>query len=120
MTSIAGRAGVAGEAVYSATKAGLDTFAESLRAETAQSGVGINVVVPGVVDTGFFETRGSPCARTRPRPMPADTVADAVVLAVERDRAEVWAPRWLRIAATVRALAPGAYRRLAVRFGGSA
>jgi len=52
--------------------------------------------------------------------MPADTVADAVVLAVERDRAEVWAPRWLRIAATVRALAPGAYRTLAVRFGGSA
>jgi len=39
---------------------------------------------------------------------------------VERDRAEVWAPRWLRIAPTVRALAPGAYRRLAVRFGGSA
>jgi short-subunit dehydrogenase len=89
VTSIAGRTGVAGEAVYSATKAGLDAFAESLRAETAQSGVGINVVVPGVVNTGFFETRGSPCARTRPRPMPADTVADAVVLAVERDRAEV-------------------------------
>jgi len=52
--------------------------------------------------------------------MPADAVADAVVLAVERDRTEVWAPRWLRIAATVPALAPGAYRRLAVRFGGSA
>ena len=34
--------------------------------------------------------------------------------------ARKWAARWLRIAATVRALAPGAYRRLAVRFGGSA
>ena len=120
VTSIAGRVGVAGEAVYSATKAGLDAFAESLRAETARSGVGINVVVPGVVDTGFFETRGSPYARTRPRPIPAGTVAETVVLAVERDRAEVWAPRWLRIAPTVRALAPGAYRRLAVPFGGSA
>ncbi len=118
VTSIAGRTGVAGEAVYSATKAGLDAFAESLRGETAGSGVNISVVVPGVVDTGFFETRGSPYARSRPRPIPADTVADAVVRAVERDRAEEWRPRWLRIAPTVRALAPGAFRRLAIRFGG--
>jgi short-subunit dehydrogenase len=118
VTSIAGRTGVAGEAVYSATKAGLDTFAESLRAETARSGVNISVVVPGVVDTGFFETRGAPYTRTRPRPIPADTVADAVVRAVERNRAEEWRPRWLRIAPTVRALAPGAFRRLAARFGG--
>ncbi len=113
VTSIAGRTGVAGEAVYSATKAGLDAFAESLRGETAGSGVNISVVVPGVVDTGFFETRGSPYTRTRPRPIPAETVADAVVRAVQRDRAEEWRPRWLRIAPTVRALAPGAFRALA-------
>jgi short-subunit dehydrogenase len=118
VTSIAGRTGVAGEAVYSATKAGLDTFAESLRAETARSGVNISVVVPGVVDTGFFETRGAPYTRTRPRPIPADRVADAVVRAVERNRAEEWRPRWLRIAPTVRALAPGAFRRLALRWSG--
>jgi short-subunit dehydrogenase len=117
VTSIAGRTGVAGEAVYSATKAGLDTFADSLRVETAGSGVNVSVVVPGVVDTGFFETRGSPYTRSRPRPIPAQTVADAVVRAVERDRAEEWRPRWLRIAPTVRALAPGAFRQLAVRFG---
>jgi short-subunit dehydrogenase len=120
VTSIAGRTGVAGEAVYSATKAGLDAFADSLRGETARSGVKVSVVIPGVVDTGFFETRGSPYGRARPRPIPADTVAEAVVRAVERDRAEEWRPRWLRIAPTVRALAPGAFRQLAIRFGGSA
>ena len=119
VTSIAGRTGVAGEAVYSATKAGLDAFADSLRGETARSGVDISVVVPGVVDTGFFETRGSPYERTFPRPIPAGAVADAVVRAVQSNRAEEWRPRWLRIAPTVRALAPGAFRRLAVRFGGS-
>jgi len=119
VTSIAGRTGVAGEAVYSATKAGLDAFAESLRAETAGSGVNIGVVIPGVVDTGFFESRGRPYDRTRPRPIPANAVADAVVRTVLRDRAEAWAPRWLRIAPTVRALAPGAFRRLTARFGES-
>lgn len=117
VTSIAGRTGVAGEAVYSATKAALDTFADSLRVETAGSGVNVGVVVPGVVDTGFFETRGTPYTRSRPRPIPADTVAEAVLRAVQRDRAEEWRPRWLQVAPTVRALAPGAFRRLVVRFG---
>jgi short-subunit dehydrogenase len=117
VTSIAGRTGVAGEAVYSATKAGLDAFADSLRVETAGSGVNVSVIVPGVVDTGFFETRGTPYVRTRPKPIPAQTVADAVVRSVARDRAEEWRPHWLRVAPTVRALAPGAFRRLSVRFG---
>jgi short-subunit dehydrogenase len=117
VTSIAGRTGVAGEAVYSATKAGLDAFAESLRAETAGSGVHISVVIPGVVDTGFFETRGRPYERRRPRPIPADVVADAVVRSVVRERAEEWAPRYLQLVPAVRALAPGAFRRLAARFG---
>jgi anti-sigma factor RsiW len=70
-----------------------------------------------VVDTGFFETRGTPYTRKRPRPISAGTVADAVVRAVERDRAEEWRPRWLRTAPAVRALAPAAFRELAVRFG---
>jgi short-subunit dehydrogenase len=117
LTSVAGRTGVAGEAVYSATKAGLDAFAESLRAETAGSGVDVGVVIPGVVDTGFFTTRGRPYERTRPRPISPDAVADAVVRVVGRGRAEEWVPRWLRIAPTVRVLVPTAYRRLAVRFG---
>jgi short-subunit dehydrogenase len=86
-------------------------------AETAGSGVNLGVVVPGVVDTGFFETRGRPYERTRPRPIPPDAVADAVVRAVVSGRAEEWVPRWLRIAPAVRTLAPRVYRRLAVRFG---
>ncbi|MGX9789957.1 SDR family NAD(P)-dependent oxidoreductase [Mycobacterium sp. MMS18-G62] len=117
VTSIAGRTGVAGEAVYSATKAGLDMFAESLRAETAGSGVHIATVIPGVVDTGFFETRGRPYQRARPKPIPPDVVAQAVVDAIAKDHAEAWSPRWLRVAPTLRALAPGAFRRLAIRFG---
>jgi short-subunit dehydrogenase len=117
VTSIAGRTGVAGEAVYSATKAGLDVFAESLRAETAGSGVHIATVIPGVVDTGFFETRGRAYQRTRPKPIAADVVAKAVVGTITKDHAEAWSPGWLRIAPALRVLAPGAYRRLVVRFG---
>jgi short-subunit dehydrogenase len=116
VSSIAGRTGVAGEAVYSATKAGLDAFAESVRFEAAGTGVHVGVVVPGVVNTGFFDKRGRPNERARPRPVPPEAVASAVLDAVT-GRAEVWIPRWLRIASTMRAVTPSAYRRLATRFG---
>jgi len=117
VSSVAGRAGVAGEAVYSAAKAALDTFAESLRAEATGSGVHVGVVVPGAVSTRFFEKRGRPYGRERPKPVPPGAVADAVVRSVADNKAEVWVPRWLRIAPTVRTLAPSVYRTLAPRFG---
>ena len=115
--SIAGRTAVAGEAVYAATKAALDIFAESLRLEIRGSGVFVSLTVPGVVDTGFFSARGRPYDRKRPRPVPAADVARALVDGIANDRAEIWIPRWLRVAPAVRALAPGLYRQLSARFG---
>jgi short-subunit dehydrogenase len=119
VTSIAGRTGVAGEAVYSAAKAGVDAFAESLRFELAGSGVRVGVLVPGVVRTAFFDRRGAAYQRQRPRPLPAARVADALVRSIVTERDESFTPTWLRLPVAVRALAPATYRRLAGRFGGS-
>ncbi|GAB3563103.1 SDR family NAD(P)-dependent oxidoreductase [Amycolatopsis endophytica] len=119
VTSIAGRAGVAGESVYSASKAGLDVFAESLRLELVGTGVHVGVVVPGVVDTEFFARRGRPYQRRSPRPVPAGAVAEAVWKAVVAERAEQYVPRWLRVPIAVRGTMPAVYRALSARFGGS-
>jgi short-subunit dehydrogenase len=119
VTSIAGRTGVAGEAVYSATKAGLDVFAESLRFELHGTGVRVGVLVPGVVATEFFSRRGKPYVRQRPRPLPAELAAAAVVRLIETGHAETYLPAWLRLPVTIRSIAPALYRRLATRFGGS-
>ncbi|WP_427892158.1 SDR family NAD(P)-dependent oxidoreductase [Kribbella sp. GL6] len=115
--SIAGRTAVAGEAVYAAAKAALDIFAESLRLELRDTGVGVSLTVPGVVDTGFFAARGRPYDRRHPRPVPAAVVAKALVDGIANDRPETWVPSWLRVAPAVRALTPGLYRRLSARFG---
>lgn len=115
VASIAGVVGVREEAVYAATKAGLLAFAESLRYELP--GVGVTAVVPGVVDTPFFARRGRPYTRRRPAPVPPERVARAIAVAVERDRAEVYVPAWLRLPARLHGAAPGAFRVLARRFG---
>lgn len=117
VSSIAGNMHVAGEAVYSATKAGLAAFAASVRGEVAGCGVGVSVVVPGVVDTSFFDRRGVPYERRTPRPVPPERVARALVRAVERNRAEVFVPRWLRFPARLRGAAPVLTDALQRRFG---
>lgn len=119
VTSIAGRTGVAGEAVYAATKAGLDAFAESLRLELHGTGVRVGVFVPGVVATEFFARRGRPYGRSRPRPQSPHAAAARILRLVETGRAEAYLPRWLRLPVVVRSVTPGLYRRLAARFGGS-
>ncbi len=117
ISSIAGATGVRQEAVYSASKAGLACFAESLADELAGTGAGVSLIVPGVIDTPFFDRRGQPYQRSRPRPIPAERVAAAVLAAARRDRSLVFVPAWLRFPAWLHGAAPGAFRALAARFG---
>jgi short-subunit dehydrogenase len=118
VASIAGVTGVAGEAVYAATKAGLFAFAESLAYELRGRGAGVTVIVPGVIDTPFFQRRGRPYGRRWPAPVPAARVARAAVSALHRDRDVVYVPGWLHGPAWLHGAAPGMFRALAARFGG--
>jgi short-subunit dehydrogenase len=115
--SVAGALGVADEAVYSASKAALAAYAGAVGLEGRAHGIRVTSVLPGAVDTPFFARRGRPYGRTFPRALSADHVAARTVRAVEHDRAEVVVPAWLRAPIVLRAIAPGAYARLAARLG---
>ncbi|HEY3956512.1 MAG TPA: SDR family NAD(P)-dependent oxidoreductase [Streptosporangiaceae bacterium] len=114
--SIAGEVGVPEEAWYSATKAGLGRLADALRGELRPAGIGVTLVVPGVVSTPYFERRNSPYGRQHPRPISAQTVAEAIAAAVESRREEVVLPGWLSLPARLRVSFPGLYRLLESRF----
>jgi short-subunit dehydrogenase len=61
VSSIAGMTGVRNEAVYAATKAGVNYLAESLGYELAGTGAGVSLVLPGVVAAaGGPTTAGCP------------------------------------------------------------
>jgi short-subunit dehydrogenase len=115
VASIAGHVGVRDEAVYSATKAGLIAFSESLRYEVAGSGVGVTVVSPAVVETQFFKRRGRPYERSAPRPISPERVAVAVVAAIRKGRPEVFVPARMGLVARFKGMAPATFRRLASR-----
>jgi len=113
--SIVGRVGRPYEAVYAASKGALAVFTESLRAELRATGVSASLVAPVAVDTRFFAERGVPYDRRWPRPVSAERIAAAVITAIRADRAEVFVPRWLALAARVHGAAPRTFRMLAAR-----
>ncbi len=115
--SIAGHLGIGEEAVYSAAKAGLVGLAEALQAEVSSAGVGVSLVSPGVVATGFFARRGRPYGRSWPQPIAPERVASAVERAVVRGRSRVIVPAWMGAPVALSALLPGLYRRLSYRWG---
>jgi short-subunit dehydrogenase len=107
VSSLSGRAASGGGSVYSATKFGLRGFAHGLREDLRDDGVGVSVVVPGFIrDAGMFHdsrTKLPPFVGTRT----PEQVADAVVTAIERDRAEIAvAPLHLRAGAAIGGLVP--------------
>ncbi|MEU6934914.1 SDR family oxidoreductase [Streptomyces sp. NPDC046374] len=100
---------------YCASKAGAEAFARSLRAEVAYLGVGVGVAYLHWTDTDMVrdvdrhtvlrELRGHMPAPAR-RVYPVDQVASWLVRGIERRRASVYAPPWLRLAQAGRPFFP--------------
>ncbi|MFF3504734.1 SDR family oxidoreductase [Streptomyces sp. NPDC003247] len=100
---------------YCASKAGVEAFAHSLRAEVAHHGVAVGIAYLNWTDTDMIrdadryvvlrELRANmpPPAR---RVHPAEAVAERLARTVERRRTAVYVPAWLRLAQVTRAALP--------------
>ena len=107
VSSLSGKVGAARSSVYSATKFGLRGFAQGLREDLLPRGVGVSTVLPGFIrDAGLFHDSGGKVPAYVGTKTP-ENVADAVVSAIEDNRAEVEvAPIGVRLGATIAMLAP--------------
>ena len=108
LSSVAAERPRASNAVYCASKAGLDALAQGLADALAPTGVRVLVVRPGFVTTRM--TRGLPVPPLSTDP---ERVARATVRGLRRGAQTVWAPSALRWAmALVRLLPRPLFRRL--------
>src|SRR5436189_3356782 len=90
MSSVAGTSGLEGSPHYSAAKAGILGFTRSLAREVGDSGVTVNAIAPGYIETPMTEPL-SPLTRQiwimstplRKAGKPADIAAAALYLASE-------------------------------------
>jgi len=71
LSSIWGESGAAGEAVYAATKGGLNAFAKSLAREWAPAGVTVNAISPGAIETDMLGALDSDDRRALCEEIPA-------------------------------------------------
>ena len=87
--SALGRIGLPGYSVYSASKFGLRGFAEALRRELADTGVGVHYLGPRSTRTPFNDDRVEAYnATTRTATDPPERVAAALLRLLENERAE--------------------------------
>jgi short-subunit dehydrogenase len=115
LVNVVSVAGTVAIGPYSASKHAQLAFSRSVARELRPRGVHVHTVNPGFVHTEGFPQDWLLQGRFGRVVVGPDFVADRIVRAIERDRAEIFVPRWYRVAALAQAIAPGAFRRVSAR-----
>lgn len=101
---------------YAAAKSALERLSESLRMELLPSGIAVTVVRPGRTQTPFAERRlGNMRERWRPRGVPPEAVARALLRAARREPRVEYVTLGDKLLLLVAALVPTLTERLAAR-----
>ena len=118
VVSVAGLVAHGASGPYSASKHAQLAFSRGVGTELARRGIRVHTVCPGPVETPGFPQRSLRRRVVRRTVLQPDQVAETILAAVERNRAEVVVPRYLRLAAVAQAVLPTTVTRLATRVRG--
>ena len=115
LVNVASVAGTVAIGPYSASKHAQLAFSRSVARELRPRGIHVHTVNPGFVHTEGFPQDWLMRRRYGRIVVGPDFVAERIVRAIERDRGEIFVPRWYRAAAIAQALLPGTFRRVRAR-----
>ena len=115
LVNVVSVAGTVAVGPYSASKHAQLAFSRSVARELKPLGIHVHTVNPGFVHTEGFPQDWLLRGRFKRVVVGPERVADSVVRAIERDRAEIFVPRWYRAGAIAQALVPGTFRRVSTR-----
>jgi uncharacterized protein len=116
VVSVAGTVAAGSGGPYTASKHAQLAFSRSVRNELRPRRIRVHTVLPGFVETeGFPQRSRFPSRFARALIAEPELVAERILGAVERDRKELFVPRWYRVAPLAQALAPGLVSRLGSR-----
>jgi short-subunit dehydrogenase len=94
LSSVAATLSPPGEAAYSASKAALTVFSESMAIDLWDTGVKVTVIYPGVVDTELFTLPDNDEFKAQVEAIPVEEAVATMVDGIERGAAQVYVPQW--------------------------
>jgi short-subunit dehydrogenase len=92
VSSLGGRLGIAGEAAYCASKFALTGWSEALAVDLWDTPVDVRLITPGAIDTEIWDQPENDEPLYRGEKEPAETVAAAIVDAIEGEGFETYVP----------------------------
>ncbi len=108
--SVSGDRGRRGNPAYSASKAGLDSYLESLRNRLSQYDVSVVTAKPGPVETDMTARLGK-----LPGMISVDKAADMILAGAQKFGKTVYVPgKWWLVSRVLRAIPSGIFRRVKI------
>jgi short-subunit dehydrogenase len=98
VSSLGGRLGIIHETAYCAAKFALCGWSEALSLDLWKTGVDVRLVIPGPIDTEIWRVPDNEAPRYDGPLEPPETVAGAIIDAIEGDAFEVYSPDMKSIA----------------------
>ena len=94
ISSVAARFGPPREAAYSASKAALSAFMESLAVDLDGTDIKIHLVNPGIIDTELFHLPDNEKSLADLEALPVEALVAAVKQQIAEDTFEIYVPDW--------------------------